>query len=72
MCLVRSGSVLHFDIALEWKFTDNDDFAQKSICNGYGKAKVAMKVPLVVGLSFKAPKHGKTNWDYGVLCICGL
>ena len=31
MCLVLSGSVLHFDIALDivllWKFTNHDDFA---------------------------------------------
>ena len=29
MCLVLSGSVLHFDIALLWKFTNHDDFAQE-------------------------------------------
>ena len=27
MCLVLSESVLHFDIALLWKFTNHDDFA---------------------------------------------
>ena len=27
MCLVLSGSVLHSDIALLWKFTNHDDFA---------------------------------------------
>ena len=28
MCLVLGQSVLHFDIALLWKFTNHDDFAQ--------------------------------------------
>ena len=27
MCLVLSGSVRHFEIALLWKFTNHDDFA---------------------------------------------
>ena len=27
MCLVLSGSVRHFDVALAWKFTNHDDFA---------------------------------------------
>ncbi len=27
MCFVLSGSVLHFDIALLWTFTNHDDFA---------------------------------------------